>query len=83
MNNEDHDLLTKVSVCVESINKKVDKLENKLDKHVEDFVPKKLWMWVTGFIVILIFGSFTYANLVSTEVHTHATNMEIHDKVED
>lgn len=79
MESNDHDLLIKVSTCVEQIKKQLDRHCDAEDQ----IVTKTIWMWVTGLIFTMIFGAFLYTTAVGSELHKHETNAAIHSIDED
>lgn len=87
MNKDDHDLLIHVATCVEKIDKKQDKFDGKLDKHIERenlFVTKKFWLATTGILLSLLasilFGSYAFTYKVSSDCHDHSENFSLHCK---
>ncbi|MHA2162928.1 MAG: hypothetical protein ACXABF_10935 [Candidatus Thorarchaeota archaeon] len=81
MKQDERDMLISVVTKVEGIAEQQSHMDGKLDKHIEKddtFLTKKMWMWVTGFIMTIILGAFTYTYNVSDDSHKHQTNMYIH-----
>ena len=81
MKQDERDMLITVVEKVDGIARQQSHIERKLDRHIEkddQFLTKKMWMWVTGFIMTIVLGAFTYTYSVDDQAHTHQTNMYIH-----
>ena len=75
----DHDLLTKISVNVENICRKLDKFEERIEKaecKVDDAVRLSWFKWVGGGVMTLIFSSLLF--LSGVVYQHHVTIQDVH-----
>lgn len=89
----DHDLLIKVATNVESMCKKIDKLDDKMEsqskfcRDVQEskgnkYVGKQLWMWVMGLFFTLVVGAYGFGMYNVKEHHAHSEDHSLHHKTE-
>lgn len=77
----DHDLLIVVSTNIENIRKTQDRMDAKLDKHIEKddtFLTKKMWAWITATLFTVICGAYAYTYEVGRDASEHQENLTIH-----
>ena len=72
-----HDIkLTEVCRVMHKMDIKMDKLSNKMDVNSKTYVTRKMFMWVNGFIILLIMSLVGYTATISTQVTKNTVCIE-------
>ncbi len=69
----------KLSVVCKSLDKmdiKLDKLDEKMDDNVKNYITKKMFMWANGIIIALVISLFGYTHVIDKQVVENTVRIE-------
>ena len=73
----EHDIkLTEVCKTLGKIDKKMDKLNEKMDDNVKTYITKKMFLSINGIIIFLLISLFSYTAYIDKQVTKNTVHIE-------